>query len=225
MAIRLCGLGSHFLSGPLKPLFPAGRVHFSNFVTPLDPNFGRAVARGDAKYIGRALQVINPVDASKTYWLGAALLATSKEGRLGPVRALLNQGVNVNVQDDAGMTPLHQACWYGRAKVIEELLSGGADIHARCKNGYTALTYVAGAAGCVECGRKLIKAGSLINGTGALSWAAAFGHLPFCQLLITAGADVNEEGKDGFTPLEEAFRCEQKEVAQLLLKSGAVIRL
>ena len=51
---------------------------------------------------------------------------------------LINKGVNINIQDDYGNTALMWASAYGEINVIELLISKGAKINTKNKNGKTA---------------------------------------------------------------------------------------
>ena len=64
-------------------------------------------------------------------------------------KLLLENGANVNVYDEIGMTPLHRARTEGITKL---LLDAGADVNAKTHNGYTALHYAN------EGQRKLLRA-------------------------------------------------------------------
>jgi ankyrin repeat protein len=59
-----------------------------------------------------------------------------------------------------------------------------------------------------------------VRGTTPLHLAAAKGHTKIAELLIEAGADVNCKDRDG-TPLDNAVRFKQNEVAELLRQHGA----
>ena len=58
-------------------------------------------------------------------------------------------------------------------------------------------------------------------GVTPLSWAALEGRSEIVELLIEAGADVNEVNRDGATPLHTAAFMGRFKVAQLLLDNGA----
>ena len=52
----------------------------------------------------------------------------ARNGNLNRVKTLLNRGVPVNTQTDAGWTPLHFAAYSGRVNVVQELLRRGAHL-------------------------------------------------------------------------------------------------
>jgi ankyrin repeat protein len=54
------------------------------------------------------------------------------------VRLLLSRGADVNVAQDGGYTPLHQAAAHGDAVIVDMLLEAGADPAARTTAGETA---------------------------------------------------------------------------------------
>ncbi|KAL4174072.1 hypothetical protein KRP22_006015 [Phytophthora ramorum] len=59
------------------------------------------------------------------------------------------------------------------------------------------------------------------NGCTPLNHAALLGHVKICELLITAGANINAAAHDGNTPLHKAAQGGRAEVIQLLLREGA----
>ena len=61
------------------------------------------------------------------------------DGDLDRVTALLDEGVSPNDKDDNELTPLNAAASYGRAEVVELLVSRGADVNAADGDGDTAL--------------------------------------------------------------------------------------
>ena len=69
----------------------------------------------------------------------ATIHNAARNGNLNRVRTLLNQGVPVNTQNDAGWTPLHYAAYSGHLSVVQELLKRGAHVNPRNGAGWTPL--------------------------------------------------------------------------------------
>ena len=60
-------------------------------------------------------------------------------GRKDVVEYLVDHGAKVDVQDDGGLIPLHNACSFGHSEVVSVLLKNGADPNARDNWNYTPL--------------------------------------------------------------------------------------
>lgn len=74
--------------------------------------------------------------------------------------------------------------------------------------------------------KRLLVAGANIEGvwrscTG-LMWAAAEGHLPVVELLLTAGANVNTRNEVNYTAILYAAETDQREILLTLLNHGAL---
>ena len=116
----------------------------------------------------------------------------ARNGDLAGVQAHLDAGVDVNVKDKYGDTPLHEAARYGHEEIVELLIAKGADVNAKQKYGETPLHN-----------------------------AAHGGHKEIAELLIAKGADVNVKDKYGnTTPLDTAIKRKLTETADLLRKHG-----
>lgn len=59
----------------------------------------------------------------------------AKTGDKAKVEALLAQGVNVNIKDSYGATPLHWAAYHGHKDVVKLLLAKGANVNAESSDG------------------------------------------------------------------------------------------
>lgn len=104
-----------------------------------------------------------------------ALSAAVSAGDEEKVRALLEQGVDVNLRDNFGETVLFDAACNGSAAMVQLLIELGADVNARDNEGGTPL------------------------------WDASIGdNLEAMKLLVAAGAHVNVIC-DGETPLEHSY--------------------
>ena len=71
------------------------------------------------------------------------IFAATNDKNLKFVKLLLDQGLNINDQNNDGITALMSACQYNKkTKMIEELIKYGADKNMRDKNGKTAKDYL-----------------------------------------------------------------------------------
>lgn len=84
-------------------------------------------------------------------------------------------GVNPNVSDFKGLTPLMTASMFGKTSTASFLLGMGASHHL-----------------------------TDINGDTALHWASYKGHAELIRLLLYSGADVTKADNFGSTPLHLA---------------------
>jgi hypothetical protein len=106
-----------------------------------------------------------------------------------------------------GDTCLHLACLYMHARVVELLLSAGANVNTPDENGSTAL-HDASASGSLEIVQRLLELGGqeLLgradgDGETALHCAARGGHTSIVAVLLRAGADVGVVNTFGQTAL------------------------
>lgn len=127
-------------------------------------------------------------------------------GRVSAVKKFLDDGVDVNIRNDAGNTPLISASFpsHARKDVIDLLLDRGADINAKSSFGLT-----------------------------ALHEAASQGNKEVVSRLIERGADVNAKDSIESTPLHCAIgegnsfsysailEPGRQDVVELLLRHGA----
>ncbi|CAO1947499.1 unnamed protein product [Urochloa humidicola] len=105
---------------------------------------------------------------------------------------LLDSGVDINLLDKDGFTPLHKAIIGKKEAVISHLLRKGANPHVRDRDGATPLHY-----------------------------AVQAGALQTVKLLIKYKVDVNVADNDGWTPLHLAIQSRNRDIAKVLLVNGA----
>ncbi len=98
------------------------------------------------------------------------------KGSAAGARALLAGGADVNAIAPNGLTPLHVAAGNGRAKAVEILLKGGAQLEAKDRK----------------------------HGKTPLHWAVFGGGVDAARVLLDAGADVNAKDGRTQTPLAAA---------------------
>ena len=147
-----------------------------------------------AGYLVPGVIVATPADAQvpDTQLLDAQLLDAVKAGDQGAVRALIEDGADVNAGEADGTTPLHWAAYSSDLKIAELLVAAGAI--PTIANRY---------------------------GVQPLSIAAVGGNAALIELLLVAGADPNTVQGEGETALMTAVRTGKLEAVEVLLDHGA----
>ena len=154
------------------------------------------------------------------------LVEAAAEADLAEVRALIQQGEDVNAPYGDGATALHWAVHWDDQEMANVLIHAGAAVNAANDLGVTPL-WLAGQNGSAVMAERLVKAGAnpnvaLSSGETPLMAAARSGDVPLVKLLLAAGADVNvKEERQGQTALMWAASQKQTSVAQVLIASEA----
>ena len=147
------------------------------------------------------------------------------DGDIHSITNLFQAGVDVNVQDENGMTILMKASEVGRIDLIEELIKNGADPNLKSVLGKTALMHAVGKNN-PECVEKLIQLGAKVNtpgldGVTALAISAQFNTPKCVQSLLKFGADPNIPDAIGNTPLMNAVAFAGLDCVEKLISAGA----
>ncbi|MEO7720043.1 MAG: ankyrin repeat domain-containing protein [Capsulimonas sp.] len=174
----------------LQSRFQQNRSVFAQFVGVLIGSGHNVMA----EYAQRILRD-NPDLAHERYSGLTLLHAASAAGNLALVAELLKLGVDANIQDEGGHTPLYRAgneC-AGSADIVRALIHGGANVDA-CD-------------GTKRC--------------TALHMAARRGNVEAAEALVECGANIEARDSYGDTPLRRAVNCGKTTVAALLLAKGA----
>jgi ankyrin repeat protein len=130
-------------------------------------------------------------------------------GNLEGVRELINNGIDINVSNDHGYTPLHSAVNQEKLEIIKLLIENGADIN-KSSNFYQTPLYTAVHKENLEIVKLLIDNGADINqynngGWTPLNIAANDGYFEIAKLLLENKADINKNNSNGWTPLNSAY--------------------
>lgn len=110
------------------------------------------------------------------------------------VEILLDSGIDINIKDKQGNTPLFSVAQNSKGLVVAKLLlQREANIHAK----------------------------NDITGCTALHIAAEYANLEIAELLLDSGANPNAKDDNGNTPLHYVMERASEEMAKLLLNYGA----
>jgi len=136
--------------------------------------------------------LLNGVPAAAGPAADVPLVDAVKAGTVADVRALIEQGGDVNAAEVDGTTPLHWASHGPDVEMVRLLLAAGAGVNVG--NRY---------------------------GVRPLSLAAINGNAPMIAALLDAGANPNTTLMEGETVLMTAARSGSVEAVELLLDAGA----
>lgn len=160
----------------------------------------------------------------------ARLYTAIIEGNIYQVKKELEtKGLDINIPNPDGLSPLHLATRGGHTHIVELLVAvPGIRINSVNNNGWTALHFAA-RFGFIEIAKLLIRAPeiqiNLVNSDGwtPLHWAAWHGHAGVIAALMSC-ADLNINPLDSSLcmPLHWAARNGQADVIALLLSTSSI---
>lgn len=159
------------------------------------------------------------------------LFKAAIEDDLDAVKRLIQAGVDLEVRDGNGRTPLHVAAYASHEKAIQLLIEAGADANAFDNQKYDIVT-IAAVANNLEVLKLALHLGgapsnitSPYEGT-ALIAAAHLGHHEVVKILIDAGAPLDHINNLHWTALMESVvlgdgGTDHMKTARHLLQAGA----
>ena len=161
---------------------------------------------------------------------GTPLLAALRGDHLQVARVLIENGANVNLEDDHGKTPLVAA--YHRNDDVEAmrlLLKHSATADVRYDQ-FGLISHDASYFGCVAVIELLLQHNADVNAGGVdnwtpLFWASVGGCVQVVQLLLEHGADINAQSIIGATSLSGASLNGHLDVVRVLLEHGADVHI
>ena len=161
-----------------------------------------------------------------------ALLGAARFGYHDTVQRLLRaEGIDLNAGPDDEGTALRIAIRCGHQKTANALWEAGADVYrvsqrpkkdcpplrtAAIYGDSDVIEYIASHAACIDT--------RFDDGYTALALACAFGQTECVRVLLDVGADINQSGLLGATPLHVAVKWHCADVVRLLLERGALLK-
>jgi ankyrin repeat protein len=163
---------------------------------------------------------------SQSPCLSAEIHDAARQGDVGNVTKLLDQGVPPDAKDETGETALLTACLAGHADVVAILVKHGAGIESRNDRGLTPL-HGAAYSGDIGTVRLLVESGAVVNDADnifkvtPLIVAAEEGHADVISFLANRGADLERTERAGYSALSRAVFRDHPEAVEALFKAGA----
>ena len=111
----------------------------------------------------------------------------------------MKSGFDVNTRYGEGKTPLIIFAQEGDAKIVEVLLSMGANVNAQSNRGSTALQLTQEVGYC------------------QFHYAAINDHSEIVEMLLSAGADTEIKNRRGVTALDNVERGDHSEITKLIM--------
>lgn len=155
----------------------------------------------------------------------AGFFRAVETGNEQAIRLFLQAGVDIELRNKAGWTPLMVAIFTSNESAANMLIDAGANPDVQDARGYGPLHWAA-YRGFESATRRLLDIGVAADlrssaGLTPLLQAAAMGHAKIAALLLERGANVNTADSDGWTPLHKAVANGYAEMVELLVKAGA----
>ena len=154
------------------------------------------------------------------------VLAAAHVGPQAVKQAIL-LGLDVNIKDGYGQTPLHHLMFGKNVKSVKALLENGASLELKDEFGQTPLHYAVSSAfeDNAETIRFLISSGANIetrdtNGETPLM-ETVYSPSVKTKILIDAGANVNAQDNHGETALHKAAFLGEVYIMKFLIEAGA----
>lgn len=148
----------------------------------------------------------------------------AREGDLLSAEVIFDAGNELDLPDDIGRRPLHEAAFFGHLNMVRFFLDNGAALDAPIRPfGHTAL-YLSVQQSRYDVMRYLIRRGAKLDvedtllGTGLLHIAATKGDMQMAGILISSGINVFHADKKGLTARDTAARHGHNSLAKTLLK-------
>ncbi len=197
--------------------YPDGRLSKSNIIPVVT-----AVIKDNADIL--SLLIRYGVDLQYTDNSGQSLLHLAG---VETVNILVDNGLDPNIKDAEGLTPLLYAIRLGKVEVSKKLVEV-SNVNAYTQTGWTALHYAA-QSNRLDIVTLLISSGAVIDfpadnpNFSPIQAAAEIGASEICQFLCKHGANINRCSSQSAPALILAIRNGKFETAIELIRLGAII--
>lgn len=159
-------------------------------------------------------------------------VAAKLNGNAKIAKLLLEGGSEPGASDWVGVTPIHSACLNGNVEVFRLLVASGADVKVKDNSGESPLHFgLKRADPPLDLIKELIRLGADVNeqdndSKAPLYVAVAISEsMTIISLLLSSGADINDDDVFGYTALHSAAAAGNLGVVTLLAEKGADLNL
>jgi ankyrin repeat protein len=130
-----------------------------------------------------------------------------KNNDISTLNTLLSKNPNLVKKEGYFYTPLSLASYYSREKILEVLISYGADVNEKNDDGESPL-FKAAQGNRIDNAKLLISRGADVNARNSNRRVPLHNarSKEMAQLLISMGADINARSIAGLTPLHDIFK-------------------
>jgi hypothetical protein len=140
---------------------------------------------------------------------------------------LISQGLDLNLRDENGDTPLHLAVKKNNLKIVQSLLEEGADPNLKDALGFTPL-HLSTQQDFDQISKLLLQSGADVHsesngGNTPTYFAIQEGNLDFVKMVCIDEAGVNTSNSIQQTPLHVASEFGKLEIVKYLVDTGAEI--
>lgn len=177
---------------------------FVVFRTLLKPALAQALASGNVVETEWLLNCGAKTNENYTTPDGeyTPLMIAADGGNATMVRVLLGHGAKINGKNLTGQSVLMTSCHRGNSEIVRLLIERGADVNAADTDHNHVIHYA-------------------VSGPGLFRPGAPYDKTNKLTLLLSAGADVNQKGEAGATPLMYAAQNAELENVRFLIEHGA----
>lgn len=170
----------------------------------------KTVRQGNAEIV----RMLIDAGAAVKFGTGFRLLVEAAEKSTAEiVQILIDAGCNVNTRNSGGDTPLTAACKRANAEVVRTLIAAGANVN---KTGMHEFTPIVAVFYAPKMNQTLAEHGFVEKDNDISSKIVSI-----VQMLLDAGANLNDRDLQGRTPLMLAVMLGFVEIAKILIAAGA----